>query len=183
MVIPTVPPELPFWQDLSLCDYFFTSLKIAGADICMVVGDGNSRKRTSSFRVKPCPSLKWRLIPSIAISCGWTKFLVGDDYIPVIVDIILILPVVTNWDHLRYVNPARSGDSLIRCHHRAGEWIQHGKSSIHIIRQLDIYHNRAIFLRYVHRWSFGCWSMDANSWTRWANPGSLSWLWEGNITS
>ena len=38
MVIPTVPSESPFSQDLSRCDYFRTSLKIVEADICMVVG-------------------------------------------------------------------------------------------------------------------------------------------------
>ena len=41
MVIPMVPLESPFWQDLLRCDNFRTSLKIAKADICMVVGEIN----------------------------------------------------------------------------------------------------------------------------------------------
>ena len=40
MAIPMVPAEFPFWQDLAVCDYFRTSLKIAGADTYNVVGDG-----------------------------------------------------------------------------------------------------------------------------------------------
>ena len=39
MVSPTVPREPLFGQSLALCDYYPTSLKIAGPDICMVVGD------------------------------------------------------------------------------------------------------------------------------------------------
>jgi len=38
-VISTIPLHSPFWQDLARCDYFRTSVKIAGADICMVVGE------------------------------------------------------------------------------------------------------------------------------------------------
>ena len=39
LVIPTIPPEFPFLQILARCDFFRTSLKIEGTDICMVVGD------------------------------------------------------------------------------------------------------------------------------------------------
>ena len=38
-MIPTIPPESPFLQDLTRCDYFETSAKIDKADICKVVGD------------------------------------------------------------------------------------------------------------------------------------------------
>jgi hypothetical protein len=37
-VTPTVPLESPFWQEFVRRDYFHISLKIAGADICVVVG-------------------------------------------------------------------------------------------------------------------------------------------------
>ena len=38
LVIPTIPPEPLFWQDLARCDYFQTSVKIDKADIYKVVG-------------------------------------------------------------------------------------------------------------------------------------------------
>ena len=43
MVIPTIPSEFPFWQDLVRCDYFRTSLKIAKADIYKVGDLANSK--------------------------------------------------------------------------------------------------------------------------------------------
>ena len=39
MMIPTVPPDSPFWQDLARCDYFSESQENDGSDICKVVGD------------------------------------------------------------------------------------------------------------------------------------------------
>ena len=55
MVIPTVPPEFPFWQDLAHCDYFRTSLKITKADICMVVGGiGNVRVDVNERSERRC---------------------------------------------------------------------------------------------------------------------------------
>jgi hypothetical protein len=38
MVIPTVPPESPIWQDLTRYDYFPKSAKNDVTDICIVVG-------------------------------------------------------------------------------------------------------------------------------------------------
>jgi hypothetical protein len=38
MVITTVPPEFPFWQDLPRCDYFPESQEFFKVDIFMVVG-------------------------------------------------------------------------------------------------------------------------------------------------
>jgi hypothetical protein len=39
MVITTVPPEFPFWQDLVRFDFFSESQENVGPDICKVVGD------------------------------------------------------------------------------------------------------------------------------------------------
>lgn len=39
LVIPTISCEPLFGQDLAFCDYFRTSVKIALADMCTLVGE------------------------------------------------------------------------------------------------------------------------------------------------
>jgi len=51
MVIPTVPPEPLFWQDLARCDYFPTSLEIGDADIYKVVGEVCSFSLLDIFQI------------------------------------------------------------------------------------------------------------------------------------
>jgi hypothetical protein len=41
-MIPTVTLQSPFWQGLARGDYLGTSVKLAEADICKVVGDNAS---------------------------------------------------------------------------------------------------------------------------------------------
>jgi hypothetical protein len=51
MVITTVPPEFPFWQDLVRFDFFSESQENVGPDICKVVGDSTGFCPSNIFQI------------------------------------------------------------------------------------------------------------------------------------